>query len=216
MKPLYERYRPQGWDDLAGQPTIVKRIDVMRARGGLESKCYWITGKSGQGKTTIARLIASEVADDYAVIEIDAKKLTVDKLDQFESMCRFKPIGKGQHCFIVNESHGLSSRVVSELQTVLEESHVQRTSTWIFTTTEDGHQRLFDTRLDAMPFLSRCIQLQLVWQESVESFAERAMKIAQVEGLDGQPLQAYLDLAMDHQCNMRSMLNHIESGGMLV
>jgi hypothetical protein len=76
--------------------------------------------------------------------------------------------------------------------------HVQRNSTWIFTTTFQGQQRLFDGALDACPFMSRAIELMLEHGEDVVlAFAARARKIAQQEQLDGQPLDAYVRLVRD-------------------
>ena len=141
----------------------------------------------------------------------------MDKVRQFEEMCRFRPIGKGCHVFIVNEAHGLSGKVVSRLQTVLEHDNVQRTSTWIFTTTFQGQKRLFDDKLDANSFMSRAIELTLEHGEDVVlAFAIRARDIAQTEQLDGQPLDQYVHLVRDSGCNMRKVLQRIEAGDMLV
>lgn len=216
MQALYEQYRPSGWNDLVGQDKLVQKLDVLRRRG-LIGRVFWITGDSGTGKTTVARLIASEVADDYAVIEIDAQDLGLERVREYERMCQLKPLGKGCHVFIVNEAHGLSSKVVSRLQTVLEQDNVQRNSTWIFTTTFQGQKRLFDDKFDACPFMSRAIELTLEHGEDVVlAFAVRARQIAQREQLDGQPLDAYVRLVRQCDCNMRRVLQTIEAGEMLV
>lgn len=217
MKPLYERMRPKTFAEVVGNDDILKRLDIMRQRGGLGGKVIYLSGQSGSGKTTIARLIAKEVADDYAIVEMDAQRVSIEHLREFDRMCRFRPIGpKGHHCFVLNEFHNCSSRVVSEMQTVLAEEHVQRTSTWVLTTTLSGQQRLFDQKFDAAPFLSRAIQFTLSSRGKELDFAIRVREIAQAEGLDGQPLNAYLDLAKRCDGNMRKMLNEIESGAMLV
>ena len=216
MKALYEAHRPASWKDLTGQDKLVQRLSIIRRRG-LVGRVFWVTGDSGTGKTTVAKLIADEIADAYAVIEIDAQDLGIDRVREFERMCQFKPIGKGCHVFIVNEAHGLSSKVVSKLQTVLEQSHVQRNSTWIFTTTFQGQKRLFDGVMDACPFMSRAIELTLEHGEDVVlAFAVRARQIAQQEQLDGQPLDAYVRLVRDCGCNMRKVLQQIEAGEMIV
>ena len=215
MKSLYEQYRPRTWDELVGQDKLIAKMAVLRRRG-LVGRVFWVTGDSGTGKSTAARLIASEIADDYAVVEIDAQDLGMDRVREFERMCQFKPLGKGCHVFIVNEAHGLSSKVVSRLQTVLEQDNVQRNSTWILTTTFQGPRKLFDDAFDACPFLSRAIELTLEHGEDVVlAFAVRARKIAQSEQLDGKPLEDYVRLVRESGCNMRKVLQRIESGEML-
>lgn len=237
---LYEKYRPQTLDDVVGQQKVVKRLKMMSDRnsgsggsGGSSASAaggnwdgypnphfggqvFWISGPSGSGKTTLARIIAEMTCDGYAIIEIDASKLNVDTLRDFERSCQFRPIGKkGYHGFIVNEAHNLSGRVVSELQTVLEDSRVQLNSLWVFTTTTAGQQKLFDVKFDAVPFMSRCIRLELSPKGHELEFAERVQQIAQAEGLDGKPIEAYLELIRQCNGNMRAAIRAIESGEMM-
>ncbi len=49
----------------------------------------------------------------------------------------------------------------------------------------------------------------------LQRLAERARAIAQAEGLDGQPLAAYVRLVQRHHNNMRGVLQDVESGVML-
>ena len=59
---LTELYRPRTWSDVVGQDEVLATIATLRKRG-LGGRAYVLTGKSGTGKTTIGRLIASEVAE---------------------------------------------------------------------------------------------------------------------------------------------------------
>lgn len=211
-QPLFERYRPQSFDEVVGQPKAMKKIRLLIERG-LVGRAILLTGESGQGKTTLARLIAKEIASDYATVEIDAQRLTLEMLRDFDRTCRCRPLGGGVHCYIINECHGLNTKVVSEMQTVLESPHFQRNATVVFTTTTKGQKHLFDTKFDAVPFLSRAIQIELDWRGSELDFAIRARDIAQKEGLDGdRPLEDYLRMVVEHKCNLRSILNAIDSG----
>lgn len=216
MKPLYEQYRPQSFAEVVGNDTTISEIEFMRRRTGLGGQVFWLSGLSGTGKTSIARLIAADVADEFNTIEIDAKKLNVEELDEWTRLCRFKALtGPGFHAFIVNEAHNLRAEIVSRLQTVLEETHVQLTSTWIFTTTTDGQQKLFESKFDCEAFLSRAKMFELGSRGKELEFALRVREIAQAENLDGQPLDVYLNLAKRCVCNMRKMLNEVEMGRLI-
>ncbi len=135
-------------------------MHVLRQRG-LGGRVFFITGPSGVGKTTIARLIAKELTLPYAIYEMDAQRMSLADVREFDRMCHCKPLGGSYHVWIINEAHNMSSKVVSELQTVLESPHVQRNSTWAFTTTSRGEKLLFDSKFDAVPFLSRAIKIEL-------------------------------------------------------
>ena len=74
---LADKYRPKQWAEVVGQDKVVSRLQALVARGSLTGRAYWLSGQSGTGKTTIARLIAAEVADEFFITELDAGPLTV-------------------------------------------------------------------------------------------------------------------------------------------
>src|SRR3954462_9119917 len=92
--PLFERYRPAVWSEVIGQEKIVRRLMLMRDRGGLSGRAYWLSGPSGAGKTSIARLIASEVADAMNIDEIDATGLSAAAVQDIERSSRLYGMGE--------------------------------------------------------------------------------------------------------------------------
>ena len=210
---LSERYRPRQWSEVIAQDKAIARLLAIRDRTGFGGRAFWITGRTGTGKTTIARLIGAEIADESCIEEIDAGVLTVDRLREIARTMHCYGFGKGGRVWIVNEAHGLRAQTVRALKTLLEPipDHV----VFIFTTTRAEEGLLFDGAEDARPLVGRCTQVPLTMQGLAKPAARWLRTIAQAEGLDGKPEAAYVRLFNDSAGSFREALQAIDAGAML-
>ena len=214
MQALYEAYRPKQWSDVIGQPKAIAKLDRFRKRRGtLAGDCYFLSGSSGTGKTSIALLIAEETSDPWTLTEFDdPSELTADVLRKLAEQRQIRPFGKG-YCNVVNEIHGARSEQIRKLLGLTE--RLPEWVTWIFTSSRSGEERLLDGTDDMAPWLSRCKRIPMARRGLSEPFAQRAMEIAQAEGLDGQPIEAYTALLKRCRNNLRLAIQEIEGGAML-
>src|SRR5215831_8704013 len=78
--PLAEKYRPKSFEEVIGQPKLVAQVQGLKARGGLGGRAYWLSGRSGGGKSSTARLIARDLADELNIEVSDARGLSIETL----------------------------------------------------------------------------------------------------------------------------------------
>ncbi|MFH1145918.1 MAG: DNA polymerase III subunit gamma/tau, partial [bacterium] len=159
MLTLYRKYRPQRFEEVIGQETVVRTITKELA-SGKTAHAYVFAGPRGIGKTTIARLFAKSLqceeqkdgsyepcgqcrqcqaiasGSSLDVLEIDAASQTgVDNVrENIIQGSRFAPQSGKWKVFIIDEAHMLSGAAFNALLKTLEEppSH----AVFILATTE--------------------------------------------------------------------------------
>ena len=155
---LARKYRPQRFEDLIGQKTLVETLSNALSLNRV-AHAYLLTGVRGVGKTTTARLIAMalncetkkenniepcaqcesciSIKEDrnIDVIEIDAASKTgVDDIREIIDNVKYKPVISKYKIFIIDEVHMLSKNAFNALLKTLEEPppHIK----FLFATTE--------------------------------------------------------------------------------
>ena len=74
MPSLAEKYRPHEFNQLVGQEKACSTLERLELGG----RAFYITGKSGTGKTTLARIIALKVAQtNHGISEVTGRQLTL-------------------------------------------------------------------------------------------------------------------------------------------
>jgi DNA polymerase-3 subunit gamma/tau len=143
-KALYRKWRPQDWDQVAGQEHVVQTLRNA-VRLDRVAHAYLFAGPRGTGKTTSARLLAKSVnclepdlekrpcnECDYCqavtegrfmdLIEIDAASNTsVDDIRDLREKINFAPSQGRYKVYIIDEVHMLSTAAFNALLKTLEE-----------------------------------------------------------------------------------------------
>jgi len=213
---LYNKYQPRVWADIVGQDKAVKVAKRAIERDGFDRGAFWIecsgANNSGVGKSSLANVIANELAGDFFIIHLsgaDCDKKAVKKIEQDGSLTTW--CDKPYRVWIIDEAHAISSGAIDAFLTLLE--HLPKHCVIIFTTTRKADEGLFGS--DCGAFASRVLPLKLTNQGLAKPFAKRVQEIAKAENLDGRPIKEYIKLIQDCKNNMRLALQRVYAGEMI-
>lgn len=122
MMNLAVKYRPQHFEDVVCQDNVKKVLSNQLQTGEIK-QAYLFCGSSGTGKTTSARIFASDVNGGKGKpIEIDgASNNGVDNIRSIIDDCRMKSLDSKYKVYIIDEVHMLSIGAFNALLKVLEE-----------------------------------------------------------------------------------------------
>ncbi|MDZ7816667.1 MAG: DNA polymerase III subunit gamma/tau [Planctomycetota bacterium] len=190
---LARRYRPQTFDDIVGQPHVVRTL-LNAIRSDRVAHAYLFCGARGVGKTSAARIFAKTIncpntkdnvpccecevcraiseGEDIDVIEMDAaSNRGIDDVRNLRENISFRPARSPNKVYIIDEVHMLTREAFNALLKTLEEppDYVK----FVFCTTEP--ERIPST------ILSRCQRFDF-HRLSVDDIQKQLGHITEKEG----------------------------------
>ena len=138
QQPLHIKYRPKTLDEVIGHDAVVKSLEAMLMKSTLPHT-FLFTGESGIGKTTLARILATEFeCEPNNIVEIDAAVATgVDDMRALIETIQYQGFGETPNkLYIIDECHMLSKQAWGSLLKATEEPPAH--AFFVFCTTEEG------------------------------------------------------------------------------
>ncbi len=119
---LYRKYRPATFDDVVGQDQIVNTLRNSLKKGSI-SHAYLFHGGRGTGKTSVARILASELGTTATdLYEIDAaSNRGIDDIRELREAVKTLPFESKYKIYIIDEAHMLTKEAWNALLKTLEE-----------------------------------------------------------------------------------------------
>jgi len=221
---LARKWRPQGFDDLIGQESILRLLKNSLEQGKI-AHAYLFSGPRGVGKTSTARILAkalncingptaqpcgtcsfcTSIADGSSVdvMEIDgASNNSVNDIRDLRERVKYVPSGGRYKVYIIDETHMLSDAAFNALLKTLEEppSHV------VFVLATTAPKKIPST------VLSRCQHLPFRRIPTYQ-IRERLKAISDAEGItiSGQALEMIARAADGSLRDSLTILDQISS-----
>ena len=200
---LYKKYRPSSLDKVYGNEEVVSSLEKL-VKNKKIPQVILLTGETGCGKTSIARILANELgATDKTLTEMDSAQFTgIDVIRDIRKKSRYIPIGGGAKVFIMDEVHQISSAAQEGFLKELED------------TPKNVYYFLCTTNPEKLkPTLKgRCIQysLETLNNQDMKSLLKDVVK-AENDKLDKEVYKVIVNNAKGHPRNALNILEQVLS-----
>jgi len=198
--PLHLKYRPKSFDKILGNKDSVVAIRKLLEDSDSRPHAFLLTGPTGCGKTTTARIIAKELeCDGLDYREVDSADFRgIDTIRDIRKRAQLKALQGPTRVWVLDECHKLTNDAQNALLKLLEDTppHVYM----ILCTTEP--QKLLST------LKGRCAQFQFspLSEEQMFKLLRRIVKKEKEE----LSREIYEQIVQDSLCYPRNALQILE------
>jgi DNA polymerase III gamma/tau subunit len=123
MSSLYVRYRPTTFEEMVGNESAIASLQKSITKKN-HSHVYLLSGHSGCGKTTVARIMAKTIlgASDICINEINSSSdRGIDTAREIIQQMRYSPSDGNCTIFILDEAHKLNNNFMNAMLKSLED-----------------------------------------------------------------------------------------------
>lgn len=121
---LARKYRPRDFDEVVGQDVVIKSLERFFESNSLPH-CLLLSGESGCGKTTIARIVANKLGcrdSDFVELNCAGESRGIDTVRLIAEEMVMMPIGGKVRVYLLDECHKLTQDAQSAFLKHLEDT----------------------------------------------------------------------------------------------